>query len=160
MIKKYKTKVTHIRTSHGVFGAERVILGLLKKADTDKFDVSVTLVNSEEGLNDDFLNEIQELGIKAENFLLNGRFDWNGLKKLRQYIISQEFDIIHCHDFKANFYGLSATLGTNVKRVATHHGSTKDSLLLKFYLGINEYFLLRKRSICRFFTRTFKKYNN
>ncbi len=138
-----KIRVTHIRTSHGIFGAERVILGLLQAADKDSFDMHVTLVGSEPGLNKDFFEAIKRMGIGVENFMLQGRLDWRGIQRLRHHLLAQEIDIIHCHDFKANFYGLMASLGTGIKKVTTVHGSTKDSLLLKLYLGFNEYFLIR-----------------
>ena len=138
-----KIKITHLRTSHGIFGAESVILGLLKATNGDDFEASVTLIGSEPDLNQDFSHEIRRLGFGVKDFLFNGRLDWTGVRRLRSYICEQNFDLIHCHDFKANFYGLVATLGTGVKRVTTVHGSTKDSLLLKFYLGFNEYFLIR-----------------
>lgn len=140
---KSKIKVTHFRTSHGVFGAERVILGLLHSADADKFDVGVTLVGSEKGLNTDFVKELGRLGYTVKNFFLKGRLDLRGVKELRGYIKENGFDVVHCHDFKSNFYGLLATMGTGVKRVTTVHGSTVDSLLLRLYLAFNEYILIR-----------------
>ncbi|MFC1533116.1 glycosyltransferase family 4 protein [Thermodesulfobacteriota bacterium] len=138
-----KIKIAHVRTSHGVFGAERVILGLLKAADKEKYDVSVILLASEPDLNHDFQNAIQRMGICVKNFLFNGRLDLTGVKKLRKYILHNNIDLIHCHDFKANFYGIMATHGATVKKIATHHSSTKDSLLLRFYLWFNEFLFLR-----------------
>jgi glycosyltransferase involved in cell wall biosynthesis len=120
-----------------------VILGLLKAQNRDNFEVSVTLVGSEPDLNRDFAHEIRQLGVRVKNFLFNGRLDWTGVRRLRNYISEQNLHLIHCHDFKANFYGLMATLGTGVKRVTTVHGSTRDSLLLKLYLDLSEYLLIR-----------------
>ena len=111
-----KIKITHLRTSHGIFGAESVILGLLKAMNGDDFEASVTLIGSEPDLNQDFSHEIRRLGFGVKDFLFNGRLDWTGVRRLRSYICEQNFDLIHCHDFKANFYGLVATLGTGVKR--------------------------------------------
>lgn len=138
-----KIKITHIRTSHGVFGAERVILGLLESSDKDGFEINVTLIGSEPGLNKDFKTALSDIEIPFFDFQFNGRLDIRGIMKLRNHLIEKKIDIIHCHDFKAVFYGLFASVGTNIKRVATHHGSTKDSFLLKCYLGLNEYLFLR-----------------
>lgn len=111
--------------------------------DTASFDIGVTLVGSEPGLNKDFADKIQRMGIELRNFQLNGRIDFAGIRELRNYIKKNNFDVVHCHDFKANFYGLMATLGTGVKRVTTVHGSTKDSFLLWLFLAFNEYILIR-----------------
>jgi glycosyltransferase involved in cell wall biosynthesis len=143
LTRKRKIRVNHVRTSQGVYGAERVILGLLRSADRSKFDVSVTLVASEEGLNSDFAEAVRNLGVKVNGFLFRGRLDLAGARRLRKHVGNCGYDILHCHDFKANFYGILATLGTRVKRVTTHHGSTKDDALLRLYLRFNEVLLVR-----------------
>jgi glycosyltransferase involved in cell wall biosynthesis len=138
-----KIKVMHFRTSRGLFGAERVILGLLKSADSAGFDVGVTLLAGEEGLNRDFGDEIRRGKYNLTDFHLKHRLDVTGIKRLRRFVRDQELDVVHCHDFKSNFYGLAATLNTRVRRLTSFHGSTRDSFLLRMYLAFDEYFIIR-----------------
>ncbi|MBC2733180.1 MAG: glycosyltransferase family 4 protein [Desulfobacteraceae bacterium] len=139
MAKSRQLKVTHIRTSHGLAGAERVILCLIQTTQSKCVKKSVTLIGSDTGLNKDFLLELKSLNIETANFRLQGRYDIRGIRRLRRHLIDNEIDIIHCHDFKSNFYGLMASIGLPIGRVSTHHGSTKDDLLLRCYLNLNEY---------------------
>lgn len=138
-----KIRVMHFRTSQGLFGAERVILGLLKSADSADFDVGITLLAGEDGLNRNFRDEIQKGKYNLTEFHLKHRLDLTGIKGLRDFVRDQQLDVVHCHDFKSNFYGLAATLNTRVKRITSFHGSTRDSLLLRIYLAFDEYFTIR-----------------
>jgi glycosyltransferase involved in cell wall biosynthesis len=138
-----KLNVTHIRTSHGLAGAERVILSLIQAQQDKRLDESVTLIGSQAGLNHDFYSELKSLKIETANFQLNGRFDARSVHRLRRHLIDNEIGVIHCHDFKSNFYGLMASAGLPIGRITTHHGSTKDDFLLRCYLGLNEYLSFR-----------------
>lgn len=79
-----------------------------------------------------------KLGLRTVPVEVKGRIDPKAIRKIRNFIISNDISLIHTHDFKSDFYGLLATSHLGVKRIATAHGSTRDSLLKKLYLYFDE----------------------
>ena len=136
-----KIRVCHIRDSSGMFGAERVIITLLRNIDTSKFLPSAVLQKKEPSLNRALLEELQNIGIECFEISVTGKFDFRAISRLRYYLVTRNIDIIHTHDFKSNLYGLLATRGTGIKRVVTVHGSTRDSLKKRLYLYLDERFI-------------------
>ena len=53
-------------------------------------------------------------------------------------------DIVHSHDFKSDFYVMLASYGMKIKRIATAHGSTRDSVIKRIYLDLDENFVYRQ----------------
>lgn len=137
----------HIRDSSGIFGAERVILTLAKNIDTNKASLGLLCLRRKDGRSQRLIDAAHQVGIDVFPVDVSGRFDIGALWKMRAILRSQKVDVIHTHDFKSDFYGLGATVGTRVARVATAHGSTRDSLLKKLYL------LFTEKGTYRFFHR-------
>lgn len=146
-MKSNKKHIVHIRDSSGIFGAERVVLTLAKNIDLNKFDFILLCLRRGDGRSERLISTAQRMGIKVVAVDVNGRFDLKAIRNIRKILYECSVDIIHSHDFKSDFYALLATRGTRIKRVATAHGSTKDSFRKKAYLFFNEkliYFLFDK----------------
>lgn len=133
-----KKHIFHIRDSSGIFGAERVILTLAKNIDREKFVFTLLCLRRNDGRSERLISAARNMGVKVVAVDVNGRFDLAAISNIRKILSESSADIIHSHDFKSDFYALLATRGTRVKRVATAHGSTKDSFLKKAYLFFNE----------------------
>ncbi|MBN2284810.1 MAG: glycosyltransferase family 4 protein [Tissierellales bacterium] len=82
-------------------------------------------------------------GHQVEIFPCNGRFDINAVFSIRRFLSEQEIEIIHCHGYKSNLYGLFAALGKKVHRISTCHNWLGDDAKMKFYAGLDK-MLLRK----------------
>lgn len=139
--------VLHIRDSSGIFGGERVILALGKNIDRSKYDFKLVCLDRGDERSWPLINSAQNLGISVLTVPVRKGFDRGGIMKIRQIIKATKAAILHTHDFKTDFYAMAASIRTTDKLVATAHGSTRDSLIKRIYLGMDE------RIIYRFFDR-------
>ena len=128
----------HIRDSSGIFGAERVILTLARNINPSKARMELLCLRRKDGRSQRLMDAAGDLGLKVFPVDVRGRFDMSALMKIRSILRAQQVDIIHTHDFKSDFYGLLASLGTSILRVVTAHGSTRDSIRKKIYLLATE----------------------
>ena len=135
---KQKIGIMHIRDSSGIFGAERVILTLAKNINRNEFDFMILCMRRGDGKSEKLISKAEEIGIKVFPVDVKGRLDIKAVWKINNIIKNNNISIFHSHDFKSDFYGLIASLNLGVKRVSTAHGSTRDSILKKAYLFINE----------------------
>ena len=140
-------RVLHIRDSGGLYGGERAILTLAKNLDRDFFDLTLLCMRRPDGRSDPLISMAREMGIGVRELDVSKRLDVRALLKLRTLVRATGVSLVHTHDFKSDFYGVWATANTGVRRVATAHGSTRDSLLKKAYLYFDE------RLAYRFFDR-------
>ena len=139
-----KHHILHIRDSSDIYGGERVILTLGKNMNRrGLFDVSLLCMRRPDGRSEALISLASRLGIPVQPVDVSGRFDPAAILRIRSYIRKNKVSLIHTHDFKSDFYGLWATLNFSVKRVATAHGSTRDSLLKRLYLFLDEKFAYR-----------------
>jgi glycosyltransferase involved in cell wall biosynthesis len=138
-----KTSILHIRDSSGIFGSERVILTLGQNINREKFDMTLLCMDRNDGKSETLISTAKNVGIPAVTVAVSGKLDMNAIKKIRTIIKSKNVSIIHSHDFKSDFYGLLASVNLRTARVATAHGSTRDSLMKKFYLFFDEWLIYR-----------------
>ncbi|MGD9897738.1 MAG: glycosyltransferase [Calditrichaceae bacterium] len=136
-----KINVLLIKDSSGIFGSERVILTLLNNYDKDRFNISLLCMRRGDGKSDKLIEQASGIGAKVIPLNVTGRLDVSAIMKIRKILKKDAINIIHTHDFKSDFYGLAASINLPVKRIATAHGSTKDSLLKKTYLLFTERFI-------------------
>lgn len=138
-----KINVLHLRDSSGIYGAERVILTLGKNIDVKEYQFILLCMRRSNGRSEKIINAARKLGITVQAIRVQGRFDILAILKLRKLIKKKRIDIIHSHDFKSDFYSVLSTCFLKTKRVTTAHGSTRDSVLKKFYLYITERYIYR-----------------
>ncbi len=131
-------RVLHIRDSGGMFGGERVILTLGRNMDREVFECSLVCMDRGDGRCGPLMEAAERSGIRVDSVRVRGRIDLKAIRFLRRFIRENEIDLIHTHDFKSDFYGVLATRGMQVRRVATAHGSTRDSFVKRLYLSFNE----------------------
>ncbi len=135
-------KILHLRDSGGIFGAERILLSIVSNLDRRRFTPSVLCMVTKGTEGQALMQAVKQHGIEGHSFRVRGRFDPRAIVALRKMVLETQVDVIHCHDFKSNFYGLLGTLGTETRRVATAHGSTLNRSL-KYYQLVDTYFTLR-----------------
>lgn len=134
-----KPRILHIRDSGGIYGGERVILTLGKSmARQGLFDVSLLCMRRHDGRSEAMISSATKVGMHVQPIDVRGRLDPMAILRIRNYVRENNISLIHTHDFKSDFYGLWATFNLGVKRVATAHGSTRDSLGKKLYLFFDE----------------------
>jgi glycosyltransferase involved in cell wall biosynthesis len=128
----------HIRDSSGIFGAERVILGLGKALDRERFDVTLLCMRRASGVSEPLIEKAREMELRVFTVDVRGKFDRAALAAIRRIFLTEKVSLFHSHDFKSDFYGRLASWGLGIKRVSTAHGSTRDSLSKRAYLFFNE----------------------
>ena len=143
-MKKNIIKILHVRDSSGIYGGERVILTLGNKLNRNVFDYKLLCMKRPDARSQILTDRANELGIDTIDLEVKSKFDWFALKRLRYFLHKYNVDIVHSHDFKSDFYVMLASYGTKIKRIATAHGSTRDSVLKKIYLELDENFVYRK----------------
>ena len=134
--------VAHIRDSGGIFGAERVILTIGKNIDK-KYKVILICLRSPDRKSDLLKKKAEEIGVKVISVDVNGKIDFSSIKHIREILKSHQVKILHSHDFKSNLYGVIASKNLGMKRIMTAGGTTRDSIMKKFYVYMDETFTYR-----------------
>jgi glycosyltransferase involved in cell wall biosynthesis len=130
--------ILYIRDSSGIYGAERVILTTAKNINPEKYNFMLLCMQREDADSQSLLNLAVYFKITVLTVKVNSSFDVSAILRIRKIIKKHQVQIIHTHDFKSDFYGLAATLFLKTKRLLTAHGSTRDSVIKKFYLFFTE----------------------
>ena len=137
------THIMHVRDSSGIYGAERVILTLAQNIDRNRFRFSLLCMRRRDGRSEQLIKTAKKMGIEVFTVDVNRRFDFRAIYTIRQIVNRQNVSVVHSHDFKSDLYCLLASLNRNIRRVATAHGSTRDSIMKKFYLFVTEHIIYR-----------------
>jgi glycosyltransferase involved in cell wall biosynthesis len=142
-----RISVMHVKDSNGIYGAERVILALGKNLNKKIFNVTVLCMKGRDGGWKNFAALAKKVGIQVIGVSMKRGMDLRALLEIRKAIIVNSVSIVHSHDFKSDLYVALASANLGIRTVATAHGSTRDSILKRFYLLCNE------RMVYRFFDR-------
>lgn len=114
-----KIKIMHLTLSMGYGGLERIINQFAKKMDKDKFEISISCLDS----GGPFLDDLSKNGLKKFVFTRKpGILDISLLLKLINLLKREKIDIIHSHS-GCSFYAAIAGRLAGVKRIIhTDHG--------------------------------------
>ena len=107
-------KVLHLISGGDVGGAKVQVITLVKAL--QKKGIQVKLVCFLKGI---FLTEAQEAGLNIQLLEQSSRFDFSVVKKLRQQIAEEGYDLIHTHGARANMIGVM--LKVNLPVITTIH---------------------------------------
>ncbi|MBI3466163.1 MAG: glycosyltransferase [Planctomycetes bacterium] len=119
-----KINVLHLRSSRGAGGGpEKTILFSAKEADPDSFCLHIAYLKSHDDDAFDLDVRAQKLGIDRF-YAINERhkLDIRALKELLRILREQQIDILHCHCYKSDLYGLILSRYYKMKLVTTAHG--------------------------------------
>jgi glycosyltransferase involved in cell wall biosynthesis len=116
-----KIKVLHLIHTFEIGGAQMVVLNLFKGIDKSRFELIAACMHRKGPIFD----EIKSIGGKVHQFPKKKRTDFSIIPRLREYIVEEQIDILHTHNFSAGFWGRLAVLGMKSNRpklVHTEHG--------------------------------------
>jgi len=131
-----RMKILHLRSSGGLYGAEMVILNMARELNRMGCDNHVVCINNLKNPHSELLDEAGKYGVEASSVDAMSLLDFETFKDIRKKIAAGGFDVIHCHDYKASVYGLFASIGFKIKRVATNHLWDKVDAKLWLYQRI------------------------
>ena len=126
-------RILHLRSSGGCYGAENVILNLAGELERMGCRNHIVCINNSKNPNVELVNEARMAGMLASPVNCRGHFDWKTVKTIRRILREERISIIHTHDYKSTVFGMFASIGMNVGRVATNHGWTNVNLKLHVY---------------------------
>ncbi len=92
----------------------------------------IGVIKNDHSPNVEIAEEADAKKIESVIFSCNGRLDVNLIFSLREFIERRRINILHCHGYKSNFYGLLASR-KNILLVATNHNWLKYNWKLKLY---------------------------
>ncbi|WP_459502831.1 glycosyltransferase family 4 protein [Bacillus sp. C1] len=107
-------KVLHMNVGAEEGGGKTHIISLLSQFPKGEVELAVF----EEGA---IAREARELGIKVHVFSQSSRYDISILSKIRTFINEEQFDIVHTHGARANFYLSLLKRKIHAKWVTTVH---------------------------------------
>ena len=136
-------RVLHLRGSCGLYGAERVILGLARHQPALGFDPTVMDFRRPGDAPGPFLDAAREQGCRALPLPCRGRLDVSAWRSLRTICRTERIQVLHAHDYKGVFYSVLAACRLPIALVATSHGWDWHNVRLSRYCMLNSYLLRR-----------------
>jgi glycosyltransferase involved in cell wall biosynthesis len=135
--------VLHLRSSAGLFGAERVILNLLERLPPQGVRASLAVIDNYVTGNRELIEAASASGFPVSTLPCRSRWDPRTLFSLLRLAREEQVDLIHSHDYKSYFYGLIVAMLLRRPIVATLHGWILATRALRSYQKI-EWLLLRR----------------
>lgn len=123
-------KVLHLISGGDKGGAKTHLLSLLCGL---KELISVKLVCFMEG---DFSEEMRSHGVDTLVLSQKSRFDMSVLEKLKDIVVNEKFDLVHCHGARANFIGYLLKKKVDVPFLSTIHSDYELDFRDNFYKNI------------------------
>jgi glycosyltransferase involved in cell wall biosynthesis len=139
-------RILHLISSVGLFGAERVAVDLCKSLKkTYHCEPILGVIMNAYNPHEEILEEAKENDILHTVFSCRSQLDLKLIFSMREFIRKNGVDIVHCHGYKSNFYGLLASRG-RVPSVTTNHNWLTAHWKLKIYCMLDSLWI-------RFFDR-------
>ena len=118
-----RVRVLHLGSPIGLYGAERWILALVKHLPTDRVESIVGVIRDAPGNAEaPICREASQLGLEVIHFDAPGKLSLAAVSAIREFIRSNDIDILHTHGYKTDILGMLAARRTSCKTVATPHG--------------------------------------
>lgn len=116
-----KVRILHLITRLPVGGAERLLISVLRKLDTNRFESVVCCIQDRGEL----AAEVESLGIPVISLgLMNkGGFDSRAKPAIVDLIKQHQIDLVHSHLYHANLYGRLAAKKAGVPAIISIHNT-------------------------------------
>jgi len=138
--------ILHLISSGGLFGAERVAIELCKSLKkTYHCEPILGVIRNVYNPHEEISEEAKSNDILYTVFSCRRQLDLKLVFSIREFIKKNRVDIIHCHGYKSNFYGLLASKG-QIPSVTTNHNWLTSHWKLKTYCFLDSLWI-------RFFDR-------
>ena len=130
-------KILHLVSSGGYYGKEAVIVNLCSALERLGCTSEVGAFLNSQAPNQDLVNRAHQEHLAARTFPCRGRLDLRAVGTIREHILSQQIDLVHTHDYKADIYGYLAARRTGRPVFATCHLWFCSTLQDRFYAGLD-----------------------
>jgi glycosyltransferase involved in cell wall biosynthesis len=124
-------RVLHLRSSCGLYGADRALLDLCEGLGARMHPIVGSIVTA--GREDVLGTEAVRRGLRTTRIDSRGRADLASVAALAERIRSLQIELLHAHDYKSLSLALLAAHRVHVPVVATFHGDTAATPALRVY---------------------------
>ncbi len=121
-----QTPVLHLIDSAGMYGAEKVVLTLLRGLRDSHFPGTLGCIRESDTDVPELAREAESYKIKVHYFTMRRGFNPLGLIRIGKFISKNQVRIIHTHGYKSDIY-LMLLLRKKFKTIASVHGWSKKS---------------------------------
>ena len=135
-------KVLHIISSGGMYGAEAVILNLLRITRDTPNPAALGIFYNTKNPNRQFFDAAMREGFSPQVIQCDSQFDRNTITAIRELAAREQADVIHAHGYKADIYCYLAMRGTPTPLVSTCHTWYDTDVIVTLY-GKLDRFILR-----------------
>jgi glycosyltransferase involved in cell wall biosynthesis len=135
-------RVLHLISSNGLFGAERVVVELCKALKSEGCRPVIGVIRNDYNPHTELAEEALAGGIDHAVFPCRKRLDLGLVRRIGRYLRQEGVDVLHCHGYKANFYGLLASR-KRIPTVATNHNWLTSHWRLKVYCLLDALWIRR-----------------
>lgn len=125
--------VLHLRSSAGFYGAERVIVTLMKRSSNAGIKTTLACIENYISGDQSLLSRAKETGLEAFEIPCKSRIDFKTISCLIRLCKQNQIEVIHSHDYKSHFYGIIVSRWLACKQVATLHGKTFGNIKNRLY---------------------------
>lgn len=134
-----------LRSSTGVFGAERMILELAAGLANRGIEPVIGVIGNRNPASKELATYAAEQGLKTELFECQGPFDLKTALSIRRFLKANGIELVHAHGYKANFYAVASSFLTRYRCLATCHPWTEVtySRRARLYTALDKLLLRR-----------------
>jgi len=126
-------KILHVISSSGFYGAENVVLNLLKMLKNNQDDPYLICLKSHRKKDPEVYFRAKENDISAKVVGCKSRFDFSVFGKIKKIVQDEGVDLIHAHGYKANTYSLIAAKISKKPIISSLHGWVGNAKMVKLY---------------------------
>jgi glycosyltransferase involved in cell wall biosynthesis len=136
-------RVLHLLSSTGVHGAETMTLELGRQLRLLGVAPHLALLQTAGPAASEIARHAEVWAESCTVIPCNGRVDLSAVGHLRKILRAQGIDVVHCHGYKPDLYGLLARRGSRVSLIATCHNWLGSSLSMRLYAALDKRVLAR-----------------
>jgi glycosyltransferase involved in cell wall biosynthesis len=139
--------VLHCVAGGGLYGIERMLLGLLPSQSRLGWNVSLASIVEPDGVGRAVGEQIEAAGGSNTFVEMRGRISTRGILALNQLMRRARPDIVHVHGYKASILAGGLAFLSRLPVVATYHGEAKQAVGLERHVAVESLCIRRFRGV-------------
>jgi glycosyltransferase involved in cell wall biosynthesis len=136
-------KVLHIISSGGMYGAEAVILNLLRTLNEGGHHGILGVFSNSSNPNLQLHERAAKAGVESHLIPCQGQIDRTVTGRIRELVRQTGAEVVHAHGYKADVYVYLALRGSGTPLISTCHNWLEQNPLVSFY-GVVDRLVLRR----------------
>jgi len=136
-----EVNILHLISSSGLFGAENIVLTLGQYIQGSQYRSVIGALQDTRNSKAEIIKRALELGIETCSLKCHGRFDLGAVFRLKKYLVENQIDILHTHNYKSDVIGFLASRMAGIPIVATAHGFTDVTRSVSLYEKLDRWVL-------------------